>query len=270
MGLAAGRLSKFKAKLKNPVTIALIVVLTVVSVYLAAKALKPRLQLISPRQGPLAESVYGVGTVTPRRVYQIKTSVPGILKKLFVAEGQIVKTGDALLQFDEGAFFKAPFDGTITALPFQEGTLIAPQVSALTLTHLQDLYLEVSLEQQSALRIRPGQNIIATFESLRGERFTGKVESIYPRDNQFIVRIKSQTLPPSILPGMTSDVSIEIARHENVLAIPLSALSSGKILRVREGKKVKIDVKVGAIDSEWAEVLEGDITVNDQIIVKRK
>ena len=38
----------------------------------------------------------------------------------------------------------------------------------------------------------------------------------------------------------------------------------------RENRIKKIDVKIGAIDGKWAEVLDGDIATTDDVVVRRK
>ncbi|MCX7997424.1 MAG: hypothetical protein N3A69_00545 [Leptospiraceae bacterium] len=140
----------------------------------------------------------------------------------------------------------------------------------LTLTDLVHLHLVVSLEQEGALRVRAGQNVRFSFESLTGKKFTGKVKSIFPNRNQFFVKIEPDELPPEILPGMTADVAIEVAKKENVLLIPVVSIHNGKVMRIREGKKSKIDVQIGNLDGEWAEVINSDLGVNDEIVIPEK
>jgi len=73
----------------------------------------------------------------------------------------------------------------------------------------------------------------------------------------------------NILPGMTADVGILIGEKKQVLLIPLRSLVSGQVTRVRAGRHEKIRVKLGAMDEEWAEVLESDLLLSDQILVRK-
>jgi macrolide-specific efflux system membrane fusion protein len=256
--------SLFKSRTAQGVAGAAVVLVALAALYAWKKrAGEPTLPA---RRGPLVEAVYGVGTVTARRVYQIKTSVPGIVRKQPVKEGQNVNAGDLLLTVDEGAKFTAPFAGTITSTAAKEGELINPQMPILTLMNLNDLYLEVSLEQQSALRIRKGQRAVSTFESLRNERFTGRVDAVFPREGQFIVRIELEQFPPGVLPGMTSDVAIEVANRQDVLMVPISSVKSGAVQVMRGRRRVRVPVKVGAVDAQWAEVLEGNLQAGEAVI----
>ena len=158
----------------------------------------------------------------------------------------------------------------MTTVAYKSGEIIPPQVAIIIVTNLKHLYLEVSLEQQSVLPIKVNQKVAISFESLRNERVEGWVESIYPRDNQFIVRIESNNWPAGVLPGMTADVAILVGKKSDVLLIPLRAISGGQVVRVREGKKEKIPVKIGVLDGEWGEVVSGNILASDRLLTRKK
>jgi multidrug efflux pump subunit AcrA (membrane-fusion protein) len=228
------------------------------------------LDAVPPREGPLVESVYGLGTVIAPRTFQAKTAVSLAIRSLPVAEGQEVPAGSPLVRFDEGIVIRAPFAGTVTNIPFKEGELIFPNAPVVTVVKLEELYLEISLEQQSVLRVKRGQEARVTFESLRNERFHGQVTSIYPRENQFIVRIDLEKFPDGVLPGMTADVAIEVARRESALSIPVRAVSGGRVTVLREGHRRKIEVRLGVSDGEWVEILPGELQSGDQIVLGRR
>lgn len=222
-----------------------------------------------PKRGDVVESIYGLGTVSADKVFNIRVGVTVTINKLFVTEGERVARGKALIQIDDN-ILRSPINGTVTKIAYKVGELVAPQISIMTITNLDHLFLEVSLEQQSILRVKEGQQVSISFETLRNEKYTGKVKTVYPRDNQFIVRIELDKWPDGVLPGMTADAAIIVGKKENVLLIPISSINSGKISRIRDGKKEKISVKLGVIDNEWAEVVSDNISETDEIIIRKK
>lgn len=224
----------------------------------------------SLRRGPLIESVYGLGVVVAPHTYQLKIAVGSMIRVLHVQEGDQVKKGDPLLTFDEGGTRIAPFSGTITEVPFHEGEIVAPNVALLTLVDLEERDLEVSFEQRAVLRVRKGQKVIATFESLQAQKLEGSVDSLFPRESQFIARIRLREYPAGVLPAMTADISIEVGRRDDVLQVPLAAVASGHVVRVRDGHRQKIEAQLGVTDGEWVEVVKGDLRLEDQVIVRRR
>lgn len=227
-------------------------------------------QLSEPIQkGPIVESVYGIGTVTATRSFQLKLGVTGTIRRLYVKEGDQVKRNQTLMDLD-GVPFNAPFDGTITLLPFKVGETVFPQSVALSLVDLQDRYALVTLEQQAALRVRRGQKAKLSFDSLREEAYDGLVEAIYSNDNNFFVRIGIAGLPPQILPGMTADVAIGISEHRDALIVPVAAIDAGKVYVRRGLGTTTIAVKTGIVDGARAEIVEGDLREGERVVIRKK
>ncbi len=227
------------------------------------------LSTIQPHRGKIIEAVYGIGTVTAAKSYQLKIGITSAIKKLYVKEGDLVSIGQPLVDIAETNIFKAPFAGTITSLPFKVGESVFPQTPLLTMMDLKDLYVSISLEQQGAMRVQPGQSVSLSFESLRGQKLEGKVRTIFPNEGQFIVHVDVAKFPPEILPGMTADVAISVEQKENALLIPVAAINNGKVIIRRNGKESKIDVKVGTVDGQWAEVNSESILESDEVLIKK-
>ncbi|MBM9502059.1 efflux RND transporter periplasmic adaptor subunit [Leptospira sp. 201903071] len=222
---------------------------------------------IAPKIGPIVELVYSLGTVKSDRVYHLKLGVTSSIRKIFVKEGEVVREGQELLISDSGTGFRAPFSGTVTSLPFQEGEVVMPGAPVLTMMDLKKIYILLSLDQDSVLRIRPGQRAELSFETIRGNKVLGKVERVYPSDGQFYVRVDVDSMPEGTLPEMTADVAVEVARKENALLIPVKAVEKGKIRVRRNGKVLYVEAKVGAVDGEWCEVLENSVLETDTVFL---
>ncbi len=227
-----------------------------------------QVQYINPRYGPIVEAIYGLGKVKTDNVYEVKLGVVKILERMYVREGDMVKKGDPLVRFEAGLLFRAPFAGTVTNVGFHEKQFVFPQQVVIRVEDLTSKYVEVSLEQQGALRVQPGQSVRVVFESIRGEVLNGKVAAIFSRKEEFLAHIEV-ALADNVLPGMTADVAIEIDKKEKALLVPLSGVTDGRVRIVRDGKRQVIKLKIGNVDGNWAEVLEGDITDSDQVIIKR-
>lgn len=224
-------------------------------------------EVISPKIGPVTEAIYGLGKVKTDRRFEIKLGVTSEIAQIFVREGDIVKKGQPLLRTDP-TLFRAPFDGTVTRLNANVGEVAPPQIVLLRLEDLSDRYIELTLEQESALRVRKNQTALVSFETLRDQRLSGKVTSIFTRDNEFVARIELQGLSASVLPGMTADVSVEVGRIAEALLIPLRAISGGMvILEKTNGKREKLKVEIGHVDRDWAEVKGSNIAPGDRILV---
>jgi multidrug efflux pump subunit AcrA (membrane-fusion protein) len=252
----------FRYRRYLPVVVGLLIVITA-SVFF----FRPAGEMVSPRRGAITEAVYALGTVKSDRVFKIKAAIPMAVKTVAVTEGDYVRQGQTLLISDSGTVFRAPFDGTVTSLSVNPGEIVVTGMQLLVLQDLTRLHVQYSLDQESALRVRPGQKVQLSFESIRGQRFAGVVERIYPNEGQFIVRVTVDGLPDGVLPDMTADTAIEVERKENVLMIPLAAVKNGGVYSKRDGRMKRIPVKLGVINGEWGELIEGDIVETDLLSI---
>ena len=244
---------------------AVVIIAAAVAMYIVQSR---KTEYVSPKYGPIVEAIYGLGKVKTDGVFEVKLGVIKTIEKLYVREGDIVKKGAPLIRFEGDLLFRAPFAGTITNTPFHEDQYVFPQQVAVRMEDLATKYIEVSLEQQGALRVKAGLPVRVVFESIRGEVLTGKVSAVFSRNDEFLAHI-DVPLADNVLPGMTADVAIEVDRKEKVLLVPLSAISDGRIKIRRDGNRKIVKLKIGSVDGNWAEVLEGDIELDDKIIVSR-
>lgn len=229
------------------------------------------IEYVHPRRGNIIEAVYGQGKVKTDKLYELKLGVLSTAEKLYVVEGESVSKGDSLLKLDSGLILKAPFTGIVSYIAFHENENLPVGMTLIRIESEADRYLEVSLEQQGALRVRPGLNAKVIFESLRNEQYQGMVSSVYSREDEFIARIRIENLGPGILSGMTADVAIVVGELSDALLIPLSSIHNGKVTVRRKGKKLreKVSIKIGKVDSSWAEVLEGDLLLEDEVLIPK-
>lgn len=222
--------------------------------------------ITSPEKGPVVEAVYALGTVKTDNLYNARFGMNTIIRKLYVREGGSVEKGSPLVMGDTSYPLTAPFSGVVTSVNYLEDEMAAAGQIILTISSITNLYVKISLDQESIISIKKGQAAEMSFENLRNEKINGVVEAVYLSGDEFIVRIAADKFPQGILPQMTCDTAIIIRKSENALIIPSSAVKAGKVNIIRNGKKMTIPVAVKKIDSKKSEVTDGSILPDDKII----
>lgn len=231
---------------------------------------RKKVTLLNVKKGDVLEAIYGLGKVKSRQSFDVKVGVMSNVEKVYVQEGEKVKKGDNLISLTSLNLFKAPFDGTVTLIEFKIGEVALPQIPIIRIENLDDKYIEVSLEQDAALRVKKDQIAQIIFDNNSGKKINGTVKSIYPKRGEFIAHIDSENIPSNILPGMTADVVIEVGKKKDVILIPVKAVTDGRVVRLRDEKKQVVEVEIGSSDGIWAELINGKIIESDQLIVKGK
>jgi len=232
---------------------------------------RPTQEIVHPKIGKITESVYAISTVKSEWNYSLRLGVISTVAEYYVKEGQLVKKGDKLLRIEEnGTVFRAPHEGIVTYRPFGIRETISPQIPIMKIVDLKNVYLEASIEQQGALKVSKGMNVVISFEDFRSKLFKGSVRSVLPRDEDFLIQVDSQELPANILPGMSADLSIEIGTKEKAVLIPTKAISNGFIVLLKDKKKEKVKVEIGISDSANTEIVSPVLTENDSILLPVK
>ncbi len=225
---------------------------------------------IHPHRGNVVQAIYGLGTVTSNKFYHLKVGITTSVMELFVSEGQTVTKDQKLVKFNDLPIIKAPFSGVVTALPLYLHETVYPQDTVLTITDLADRYILVSLPQKAALKIAKGQKVKLLFDGLDNTLFYGYVDSIYPKNHEFYVKIIVDNLPKNILPDMNADVAIIIQSRENVLLVPASSIDGDFItIRSKSGHIKKLKVNIGFRSNNDIEVDSKQLSTQDFILAKK-
>lgn len=221
--------------------------------------------VVSPHKGSVIEAVYALGKVKAHKSFDVLVGVMSVVQENYVEEGNEVQEGAPLIKFESGNVFKAPFSGTVTLVKLHKREIALPHEPVLRLTDIKDRYIELSLEQESALRIRKGQSARVSFESIRGEIKNGTVSKVFPREDEFLAHVSVKDLDLNVLPGMTADVSVEVGRIENALLIPYKAVRNGNVTVKRGDGWKKEKVELGHFDGTFVEIKGDSLKLSDVI-----
>ena len=129
---------------------------------------------------------------------------------------------------------RAPIDGIVISRLVDAGQTVAASLQAPELfviaADLAKMRVIASIDESDVGRVRPNQRVTFTVDAFPGEQFEGSVSQVRlePILTQNVVTYATVVDAPNpdlrLKPGMTATVTLEIARRENVLRIPASAL----------------------------------------------
>jgi HlyD family secretion protein len=146
--------------------------------------------------------------------------------------------------------YEAPFDGVITNLPVREGETVvigiqnSPGSTLMTLADMSVITSEVKVDETDIVNVHLGQPADVTIDAIPHKTFHGIVSEI--GDNaivrstgvatsqatstseeakDFKVVVTLTDPPPDLRPGLSSTAKITTATRNNVLSIPIQALT---------------------------------------------
>ncbi len=158
---------------------------------------------------------------------------------------------------------RAPFDGVITERLVEPGTPVAAAQGWFRISEIDATEVEVETDENNLGKLRVGQPVVAFVPAFPDQPFRGTLTQIGPfvDTERGVVRLKitPQDLPEFVLPNMTVDVSIEVRRADNALALPVSAIAlqsnPAYVLTVgADGILERTPVRIIGRNPDWAAI----------------
>jgi len=191
------------------------------------------------------------------------------------AEARIAATQATLSE----AWIEAPFDATITVANPQPGDQVSANTQAFRLDDLSKLYVDMQIAEVDINQIDVGQEVSLAFDGIRNAQYHGQVvevASIGSESNSvvdFTVTVLLTDANEKVHPGMTSDVEIVVQQRQPALLVPNQALRMDEngnqtvyVIKPGEGPK-PVTVLLGASSDTYSEVVEGDLSAGDMIVL---
>jgi len=171
----------------------------------------------------------------------------------------------------------APFDGVVTdAFPLA-GDQVTTGLTAFQLDDLSTLLVDVQVSEVDINRVQVGQDAVITFDAAPDKEYQGKVTGVALAGTidsgvvNFRVTVELTDPDEFVHPAMTAAVNIVVTQLEDVLLIPNRAVRvlDGKrvVYVLREGQLVPVEVQIGASSETNSELLGGDLTETDTIVL---
>ena len=187
----------------------------------------------------------------------------------------------------------APFSGIVATVPAQAEQMASAGLPVVALLDLSRYHITVRVDEADIGQIVPGQGARLEPESFPGVALKGHVASIAAMSTQgggaasassgvvqYAVRVDIDEAFPGLRSGMTVQVTIVVASHENVLTLPNTAVQVDRrsgvtyVEKLVDGTPVPMEVILGAAGDSITEILagvnEGDVIIERTISLRQQ
>lgn len=163
---------------------------------------------------------------------------------------------------------RAPFDGVVTLQEAKAGATVSAGETLVSVISQNQMYVEANISEINIGKISVDNPVSVTFDALPGEEFLGEVSYVEPGDViidgvvNYKIRVNLKNLDPRIKSGLTANLKIQTSMKENVLVIPLYAVTKEQgqnfVNKVVDGKIQKVPVSLGISgNTGLVEILSG-------------
>lgn len=175
----------------------------------------------------------------------------------------------------------APFDGIISEINGEIGSIAGPNVLTAVISQTGKLKITANVSEAEIINIHKDNFVDLIFDAIPNQKFTGKVEKIDSSETiisgvvYYQVTILSENLPTEIKSGMSVTCTIQTQKKENVLVVPIRLIENyendkGKLTLLENKKPSSKNIEFGIRgDGAVVEVVsgakEGDFVVEPTI-----
>src|ERR1051325_5978080 len=232
------------------------------------------------------------------------------------AQAQVTQARAALNQSQvnlDHTIIRAPIDGIVISRSVDVGQTVAASLSAPTIfviaQDLAHMQVSASIDESDIGRVAAGQPVTFKVDAYPTQTFSGTVSQVRlePKTDQNVVSYTTMIDVPNpdlkLKPGMTANVTVQIAMNENVLRVPNAALrfrpatqqaadgsqgsgfdrsqvratagrrgggdgerNFGRVFVLRAGQIVSVRVRTGVTDCAMTGMVDCDLKEGDQVI----
>jgi HlyD family secretion protein len=185
-----------------------------------------RARELSDKQLISASDLDTAATAASQAEAQVKSAQAQIIQAKAQLEQAQVNLGHTIIT--------APIDGIVVSRNVDVGQTVAASMQAPTLYviagDLTRMQVLASVDESDIGRVKQGQVVSFSVDAYPGDSFSGTVSQVrlQPTVEQNVVSYTTVIDVPNkdmkLKPGMTANVSIEIARADDVLRVPAAAL----------------------------------------------
>jgi HlyD family secretion protein len=226
---------------------------------------------------------------------QTAATLASAQRRVAMAKANLVRFSDLL---DKRSSY-APLDGVVTNLPVRAGETVVPGLQnqsgtiIMTIADMSLITAEVKVDETDIVNVTLGQTADVTIDAIPNKTFKGHVTEIgntailrstgvaasqsaisSQEAKDFKVVVALDTPPDEIRPGLSCTAKITTATRQNVLTIPIQALTvrqKGDLEAPPPGGAVKAAPKSDpATEKAKKEEIQGVFVINGEKAVFRK
>lgn len=228
--------------------------------------------------GTIKEEISLSGSIVANKTTTVNATSKSTVEEIYVQSGEEVLEGEDIVLLEDGTVVEAPYDGKITKISTSVNQDVDTSTTLFTIIDDSSYKIEASVDESEISKVSYGQDVDVTITALNKD-LEGTVTNVDAQATTsgssatfgLVVTVDSEDIE-DIYSGMSAEMNIIIQESENVLTVPIQAVSSNKgvkTVKVKDGDSTKeVEVEVGAQDSSFVEIKKGlnkgDVVVYEQ------
>ena len=187
------------------------------------------------------EAVVTASGIVDAPVYDLGPKMGGKLITINVTEGQRVRNGETLAEFDDTTRLVAPADGLVAKINYDEGETVVPGSPVIVVVNYTKSWVNAQIDEIDIANIRIGDKVKITSDVYPDKVYEGQIYWIAPvaelrkvggrvkmDEESYVFPCKIRMLGDhsELKVNMSVNVDISTKQNDNALLVPREALLS--------------------------------------------
>ena len=210
-------------------------------------------------------SLKDAGSEAQNSMRQLAESSLARLKNWDISEEQVKALANSG-EVKRTLTFRSPVSGIVTEKKAVQGMRFMPGEALYQVADLSSAWVVADVFEQNVGLVKTGARARIKINAYPDKVFEGAITYVYPtlkaETRTVAVRVELANPGQLLKPGMFAQIELAVGEKAKVVAVPISAvIDSGTrrivLVQLREGRYEPREVKLGARNDEYVEVLEG-------------
>jgi len=231
------------------------------------------------REKKRIENLYQAGAVPEQQYDAARTAYERAKAGLLVADANVKQAEAALATAEitlDKATIKAPITAVVSDRYVDEGDMVGPTTTLIKIVDIKTLKVLGGVGERYLPQLVPGETVVhVNTDAYPQDTFEGTVYrvgvAVDPVTRTAKVEIRVPNPGMRLKPGMFARMTIVLQERENVVVVPDSALIREQdnvyVFVANAGNAHRREVKLGLLQSEYYEVLEG-LSVGELVVTR--
>lgn len=200
-----------------------------------------------------------------------ETKLSDVKKQLKLTSDQSQNNYSIGKSLKNDLIIRSDVNGKVYKLNLEKGEAASPQLPVAVVGAANVFVLELNIDENDILKVKPGQQVFIRMDSYKNEVFEGEITSVDPimneRTRTFTANAIFKTQPQVLFPNLSVEANILISSQEKALTIPRNYLLNDSLVTLSDGSKR--NVQTGLMDYNIVEITQG-LTENDKLILPKQ
>ena len=232
--------------------------------------------------GPI-ESVVSASGIVDAPIYNLGPKMGGKIISLKVKEGEMVREGMTLAEFDDTTRIVAPGNGIVAKINYEEGEMVVPGSSAIVVVNNDNSWVEAQIDEIDIAGVKIGDKVKITSDVYPDKIFDGELYWIAPlaelrkvggrvkmdeESNVFPCKIKFLGDHKDLKANMSVNIELITKTNNNAILVPRESIfsrdDSSLIYKIINNRAYETKIGVGIRSYVSVEAVTG-LSIGDVI-----